>query len=194
MRLTARTPLIAIAAIVVAHLLDGWAWSHLGKAGVYDHDAGRLFRVIGYLPLWFWLGTAFWLVTRDRRRATLLALVPALGGLVSEVAKLILRRERPGLHDGAYVFRPFADQTWSTSALGLPSGHTMVAFTGAFMLCKLWPRAWPVWIALATGTALTRVQAQAHFLSDVTVAAVGGWLVVSWCWGRWGSKVAEVTA
>lgn len=188
MRVTARNLLIAAVAVVVAHLLDGWAWSHLGVEGVYDHDAGRLFRVIGFVPLWLWMGAALWLVTRDRRRAALLALVPALGGLVSELLKLLLRRERPGLHDGAYVFRPFRDQTWSTSGLGMPSGHTMVAFTGAFMLCKLFPRAWPVWITLAAGTALTRVQAQAHFLSDVTVAAVGGWLVVSWCWMRWGRE------
>ncbi len=191
MRHTAQTPLIATTAIVVAHLLDGWAWSHLAKAGVYDHDAGRLFRVIGYLPLWFWLGTALWLVTRDRRRALLLAFVPALGGMVSELLKLLLQRERPGLHDGNYHFRTLSERTWSTSDLGLPSGHSMVAFTGAFILCKLFPRAWPVWIALASGTALTRVQAQAHFLSDVTVAAVGGWLVVGWCWRKWGEVKGE---
>ena len=80
------------------------------KPGVYDRDFGRMLRVVGYLPLWMLLGGALWLQTRDRRRALLLALTPALGGLAAEVLKILLRRERPGLHDGAYFFRPFSDQ------------------------------------------------------------------------------------
>lgn len=178
--------LIAVAAIVLAHLGDGWAYLHLVKDGVYDRDAGRLLRVIGYLPLWLVLAVALWLETRDRRRALLLAFAPALAGLAAEVLKILLRRERPNLHDGAYFFRPFADEFLKTKAIGLPSSHAMVAFGGAWILCRLYPKGWPVWVLLAAGCALTRVQARAHFLSDVTVAAVASWLVVWLMWRRWG--------
>ena len=173
---------IALVAIVAAHLLDGWGWDHLYRDGVYEHDLGRLLRIIGYLPFWLLAGIALWLQTRNRRRGLMLALVPTLSGLVAEVMKILLRRERPKLHDGAYFFRPFSDQFWSTRDIGLPSSHALVAFGGAWLLCRFWPRAWPIWLGLAAGCALTRVQSQAHFISDVTVGAAAAYAVVAWAW------------
>lgn len=190
MRLSLRSIVLLIAAVVVAHLGDSWAWQHLVAPGVYDRDFGRMFRIVGFLPLWLLLALALWLVTRDRRRTLLLALVPTAGGLLAEVLKIVLRRERPGLHDGAYFFRPFADQLWSTKAIGLPSSHALVAFSGAWLLCRFYPRGWPVWLLLAAGCAVSRVQAQAHFLSDVTVAAVAAYLLVTAVWSRWGVALA----
>lgn len=186
MRPVTRVALLSLAAIALAHLGDSYAWQHLARPGVYDRDFGRMLRVVGYLPLWLLLAGALWLQTRDRRRALLLALTPALGGLVAEVLKIVLRRERPGLHEGAYFFRPFSDQPFYTRDIGLPSSHALVGFTGAWLLCRLYPKAWPVWLFLGVGCAYSRVQAHAHFLSDVTVAAVAGYVVVAWVWGRWG--------
>lgn len=175
---TLRLALVAVAALVVAHLFDGWAWAHLAKPGVYDRDLGRMFRTVGYLPLWLLLALGLWLSTRRARDAWLLALLPTGAGLLAEVLKILLRRERPNLHDGAYVFRAFSDRLWQTKDIGLPSSHALVAFAGAWTLCKLYPKGWPVWLLFAAGCALTRVQAQAHFLSDVTAAAVAAfWLV-----------------
>lgn len=178
---------VATIAIVASMLLDGWAWQHLGRDGVYDHDFGRLLRVIGYYPLWVGMGIAVWLERRDRRRAALLALLPGVAGLFAELLKLVLRRERPAPHDGTYFFRPFTDQPWSTKMIGLPSSHAMVAFAGAWVLCRLFPRARVVWLLLAAGCAISRVQARAHFLSDVVVGAVASWMIVEFCWRRWGS-------
>lgn len=183
----ARIVLISIVAIIVAHVLDGWAWTHLVDPEVYERDRGRLFRVIGYLPLWLAMGAALWLHGGDRRRALLLAFVPALGGLLAEVLKILLRRERPGLHDGEYYFRAFSDQPFSTKVLGLPSSHVLVAFAGAWTLVRLFPRATPIWLAFAAGCALSRVQAHAHFLSDTVVAAVAGFMLVEVVWRQWGS-------
>jgi membrane-associated phospholipid phosphatase len=181
-----RVALIATVLIVASHLLDGWAWRHLVDPEVYGNDRGRLLRVVGYYPLWVALAGALWLQTRDRRRALFLGVVPGIGGLVAEVLKLLLRRERPGPHDGEYVFRAFSERPFSTSGLALPSSHALVAFTGAWVLCRLYPKAWPVWLFLAAGCALTRVQAHAHFLSDVTVAAIAAWMVVEVAWRRVG--------
>ncbi|MES2304897.1 MAG: phosphatase PAP2 family protein [Gemmatimonadota bacterium] len=191
MRLTPRIIVVFVVAIIAAHLGDSWAWHHLISPSVYDHDFGRMFRTVGFLPVWLLLALALWLATRDRRRALLLALVPTAGGLLAEVMKIGLRRERPGLHDGAYYFRPFADQLIATKDIGLPSSHALVAFSGAWLLSRMYPRAWPVWLVLAAGCAVTRVQAQAHFLSDVTVAAVAAWLLVAWAWSKWGNGVTS---
>ncbi|MEI2720046.1 MAG: phosphatase PAP2 family protein [Gemmatimonadales bacterium] len=188
MRPALRVALLAAAAIVLAHLGDSWAYQHLVKDGVYEADFGRMLRIVGYLPLWLLLALAVGLHSRDRRAALLIGGMPALGGLLAEVLKIVLRRERPKLHEGAYYFRPFSDHFWSTRDIGLPSSHALVAFSGAWILCRLYPRAWPVWIGLAAGCSLTRVQAQAHFLSDVTVAAVAAYLLVAWCWGKWGYR------
>jgi|CXWL01.1.fsa_nt_gi membrane-associated phospholipid phosphatase len=188
MRSASRVALIALLAIVLAHLGDSYAYQHLTKPGVYDADLGRMLRTVGYLPIWILLAVAVWLHTRDRRTALLIGGIPALGGLLAEVFKILLRRERPKLHEGAYYFRPFSDHFWSTRDIGLPSSHAFVAFSGAWILCRLYPKAWPVWVGLAAGCAWTRVQAEAHFLSDVTVAAVLAYGMVAWCWGKWGYR------
>jgi membrane-associated phospholipid phosphatase len=179
----------------LACALDGWAWQHLRVEDVYGKDWGRLFRIAGFLPTWM-LGSLA-LVLSDRgtmnpppgrfwRRGMLLTVAPLAAGLLCEVLKILLRRERPSLHDGTYFFRSFADHPFSTGAIGLPSSHTMVAFAGAGIASYLFPRTWPAWMLLAAGCAFTRVAAGAHFLSDVTLAAIAGLFVARLTWMRSG--------
>ncbi len=181
----------------LACVLDYWAYQHIVISDVYDRDWGRFLRSAGFVPLWMTGSLA--LVLYDRgltppppggayRRGMLLTLAPLLSGGVCELLKLLLRRERPNLHDGAYVFRSFADHPWSTSAIGLPSSHVMVAFAGAGIAGLLFPRTWPAWMLFAAGCAFTRVAAQAHFLSDVTLAAAAGLLVARVVWLRLGAR------
>lgn len=188
MRFSLRIILVAVAAIVLAHLGDGWAWKHVVRLDVYDHDLGRMLRTVGFLPIWLLMGAALWLQTGERRRGLMLALVPTAAGAICAVLQVLLRRERPGLHDGAYVFRAFADRPFHGAEFGLPSSHAMVAFSGAWMLCRLYPKAWPVWLALAAGCAWSRVAAQAHFLSDVTVAAIAAYFLVAVVWRKIGDR------
>lgn len=172
---------IAIVAIVIAHLLDSWAYANVRVEDIYAEDYGRMLRVMGFLPLWLLAATALWLQDRSpigRQRAQLLALAPIISGIAAELLKLIFRRERPGAHDGEYFLRAFDQRTFSTSGLALPSSHAMVAFGACFMLSRLFPRARVVWWLLGWGCALTRVAAGAHFLSDVVVAAAAAWFVV----------------
>jgi membrane-associated phospholipid phosphatase len=121
----------------------------------------------------------------DARRANLLFWTAALGGGVAEILKLLFRRERPAVHEGLYGFRPFDERTWSTAGLALPSSHAMVAFAGAAMLARLYPRARWVGYILAVGCAATRVLARAHFVSDVVLGAGLGWLVAWSVSRRW---------
>lgn len=182
MRTSLRLALLATVAIIAAHLGDTWAWTHLVKPDIYDHDFGRMLRTVGYLPTWLVLAAGIWMQTRERKTALLVGLSPTAGGALCAMIQVLVRRERPGLHAGHYYFRPFVDRPFHGSEFGLPSSHAMVAFSGAWMLCRLYPRASPVWLALATGTAVSRVAAQAHFLSDVTVGAVAAYFLVSVVW------------
>ncbi|MGH7469575.1 MAG: phosphatase PAP2 family protein [Longimicrobiales bacterium] len=185
---------VALAAIVLAHLLDGWTYRNVRVENIYSEDWGRMLRVMGFLPLWFMAAIALWLHERPAtwRRPLMLALSPALAGLAAELLKLLLRRERPNAHDGLYYFRPFTERTFSTGGLALPSSHAVVAFGAAAILSRLFPRARTIWWALAWGCGLTRVAAGAHFVSDVVVAAIVGWLVGAGVW-KWLSRSKAAT-
>jgi membrane-associated phospholipid phosphatase len=186
---------LAVLVVGAAHLADPFVWAEWRDARVNDRDWGRLLRSMGYLPTWIILAMGVWATDRAAARdgtgasegwgwrGALLVLGPALGGLTAEVGKLLVRRLRPDPEQFGYAFRAWADDPWSNRGMGIPSSHVLVAFAGAVVLARLFPRAWPLWYLLAAGCAATRVLALGHFLSDVVAAAMLGWLVadpLSW--------------
>jgi membrane-associated phospholipid phosphatase len=175
--------IVTVVLVVVAHLLDRTAWQFVRIPSVNDKDWGRLLRSVGYLPTWGAVALGYWLHQRDQplrgKFTALLILAPTLGGVVAELLKLTVRRLRPDPEQFAYAFRAFSDGPWSNRGMGMPSSHVLVAFAAAAALARLFPRARPLWYALAAGCAFTRVAAGAHFLSDVTVAACLAWAVVA---------------
>jgi membrane-associated phospholipid phosphatase len=64
--------------------------------------------------------------------------------------------------------------------LSFPSGHATLAFATAAALSYLSPRGRWLFLALATGTALSRVVMQAHFYSDVIFGAALGYTLGYW--------------
>jgi membrane-associated phospholipid phosphatase len=194
--------LINVALMIVAFAaslaLDGWAYRHLVRKTIYDSDLGRMLRIAGFLPTWAIVSLALILCDRSqgegvqnrwRRWLGLLPLISAtLAGLVGEVLKLLLRRERPEAHAGTYVFRSWSDHPLSSAGLSLPSSHAIVAFGALAMLACLYPRARWLWFALAAGCAVTRVLAHAHFLSDVVLAGIAGSLVATALWLWWSER------
>ena len=177
---------LTLAALLVPALADSWTYHHLYQRNLYDLDWARMLRVVGSWPSWLIAALALWLHQRGAdgagRRAMLLALSPAAGGILCEIVKLLIRRERPETGDGAWIFREWSDQPLSTAGLATPSSHTMVAFAGATMAARLFPRARWLFYTLAAGCGVTRVLAHAHFVSDVTFGALLGWAVA---WGLW---------
>jgi membrane-associated phospholipid phosphatase len=179
---------------VIAQLTDQWAFHHFTYPGIYERGWGRLLRIAGYLPAWTLVALALLLhdwVPRVRhtlaqasRRALLLFGSAAIAGAAAELLKLAFRRERPGLTDGVHMFRPWHDQPFSTAQLGLPSSEAAVAFAAAAALARLFPEAAVLWYGLALGCALTRVASGAHFLSDVALAALVGYVVTLTLWPR----------
>jgi membrane-associated phospholipid phosphatase len=176
---------------------------HFTYPGIYERGWGRLLRVAGYLPTWALVALALvlheWVPRVPRilrhasRRGLLLFSSAAIAGAVAELLKLAFRRERPGLTDGVHAFRPWSDQPLSTAQLGLPSSEAAVAFAAAAMLARLFPEASALWYGLALGCALTRVASGAHFLSDVVLAALVGYVVTLILWARHPPAHAEPT-
>jgi membrane-associated phospholipid phosphatase len=189
--------LASVAAIALAHLLDATAW-RLRLPTVYERDWGRLLRIVGFLPTWGLVALAFWLEQRTNQRrgpgTALLLLAPTLGGAAAEVLKLVFRRVRPDPEAFGYLFRAFSDGPWSNRGLGLPSSHALVAFAGAFALARIFPRARWVFYAVAAGCGFTRVLANAHYLSDIVVAASVAWGIVMALTSRLPGALAPVSA
>jgi membrane-associated phospholipid phosphatase len=172
-----------VLAMVGAHLLDRWAFTALAFPPGNDRDWGRMLRVVGYAPTWGVVALALWLDGRGRESgsrsldaAWAIVVAVAIGGLLAELVKIAVRRERPDA-TGQYHFRPFSDHPWSSRDFGMPSSHVMVAFAGAAAFGRRFPRLAPLLFALAVGCGLTRLMAQAHFLSDVVGGAFGGTFV-----------------
>lgn len=190
----------SVLALLLAHLADPWGAAHLVLPHLGNTDLGRLLRILGFLPTWIIVAAA--LVMTDWplgeasgpresfRRGILVVGSATLAGGVAEVLKILVRRERPGDDAAGYVFRAWSDRTFSTGGLGLPSSHVAVAFGALAMLSLLFPRARPVWYALAVGCAFSRVAAHAHFLSDATAAAILGIAVAGLLWRRFQPRVS----
>ncbi len=185
---------MTLAFLVIPAFADQWTYSHFYQARLYDHDWAMALRATGTLYVWIPVALTIWLVQREqdaalaRRRALLVLGAPALAGLLCEVLKLLIRRERPNVEAGNWVFRPWSDHTFSSAGLSTPSSHTIVAFGAATMLARMYPRARWVFYLFAVGCGATRVLSHAHYLSDATFGALLGWAVGWGVWMEWGSR------
>jgi len=178
---------IGIVLLVVGFAIDPWAYHHVVLRKVYDFDWGRALRTMGYWPLWAAVSLALWLHDRvgstpsrpPGRRAWQLIASVSIAGIVAELLKLLVRRERPSLHDGANVFRAWSDRPLSSSGLGFPSSHAVEAFAAATVLGQLFPESRALWWALAVACGLTRIMSGAHFTSDVVAGSLIGALIAT---------------
>lgn len=188
---------ITLAFLLVPALGDQWAYAHLHINKVYDKDWAMALRAFGTFYVWLPVALILWLVQREqnaaaaKKNAYLLLGSPALAGILCEVMKLLIRRERPDVDHGAWVFRPWSEHTFSSAGLSTPSSHAMVAFGAATILARMYPRAKWVFYVLALGCATTRVLAHAHYLSDVTFGALLAWAVGWGVWMQWGCSMED---
>jgi membrane-associated phospholipid phosphatase len=189
---------ITLAFLLIPAFGDQWAYAHFYQAKLYDHDWAMALRATGTLYVWIPVSLIIWLVQREqdvvaaRRRALLVLGAPVIAGLLCEVLKLVIRRERPDVDAGNWVFRSWSEHTFSSAGLSTPSSHTIVAFAAATMLSRIYPRARWVFYLLALGCGVTRVLSHAHYFSDVTFGALLGWAVGWGVWMKWGMRSIEV--
>jgi membrane-associated phospholipid phosphatase len=181
----------SLACVALASLADGWTYHHVAMPRVYESDWGRTLRTFGYWPTWVIVAVAMWRHAGHRpadgteTRARSLGRADAawlfgattIAGIAAELVKLVIRRERPGLHAGVYGFRPWAERPFSSSGFGMPSSHAVEAFAAATVLAYCIPEVGALWYLLAIGCAVTRLLSGAHFLSDVVAGALMGMLM-----------------
>ena len=198
--MTLRVLLILALALLLALVcipIDPWFWRTCTLSAPDSFrasDIHHIFRQAGHLLPWFLLAVALILSIDLPSRGILpprhqllprftIFLSPLLAGLLAEILKRLIGRERPGAHDpsGLYTFKPFLHAFTDGSNMGIPSSHAAVAFGGAFMLLRLFPGAGVVALLWATGCAATRILLGAHYLSDVLVAAALGLLASELC-------------
>jgi undecaprenyl-diphosphatase len=113
------------------------------------------------------------LETRHRRRNTTGILLAAIGsGLAANLLKLVIRRDRPwdiaaevthGLETFGGLFPSLGGPSHAQS---FPSAHAATAMGLAVALASFYPRGRHVFYALAGATAVSRVIAPSHFVSD----------------------------
>ena len=157
-------------------------WQDTVRSGGSD-DLADVFEVFGQEEMIYGLASAYALAEvlgMKREKATaLLALESfALSGALVAGMKWITGRERPDDADNAYDFKGPGGAGTNAS---FPSGHTVAAFGAASVIAEMYGDKWPVvpWIAYtaATGTALSRVNNEDHWFSDVFAAGAIGYFV-----------------
>ena len=163
-------------------LIESRGLGHDGKERIEGKDWYDLLHITGSLLTWAVICSA--IVLHDRRvvfarkawrvyrRGVLIFASAVAGGIVTELGKVLIARERPSNHGGDYHFRPIFSSLLDSGGLGLPSSHAGVAFGGAAMLAMFMPGAGVIAMALAVGCAISRMLTSAHFLTDVFLGAV----------------------
>ncbi len=172
--------------LAVAVMLDGVAYRAIGGDKNYDTDWMRLFRVAGYLPVWIVIAVVQMLHDKALRRGLMIFGGAALTGAAAEVIKVLVRRDRPPeppvLWNGVHTYdwsqvHTLHDFFNAPHGHGLPSSHAAVAFGGAWILARLYPESKYIWLTLAALCGLSRMISHGHFLSDVYLSALVGYVV-----------------
>lgn len=159
--------------------------AHVGKESIEWQAWYQVFRMVGTLYFWIPAGLAVGLARpgawRRRVRAALWVFgAAAMAGLLAEVLKVAIGRERPILNDGSSVFRSISQVFLSTRDLSFPSSHAAVALGGAWMVWRLRASlrmgSCIGWLALlAAGVCgASRMLTGAHFFGDIVGAAIVG--------------------
>ncbi len=197
---------LAMPAVALLHLFDEpafhsflrpvWKLRELQPPGFMLPDWYQVLRQVGNLELWIVLSIMLWAVDARRvgrvftvaafRRGWLLLLGSAGAGILAELGKLVVARERPisggSIDYQGYIHHiPLIDPLFrGVGNLGFPSSHAAVAFGAAIVLARLIPGTLPIMIFLALGCAWTRLLMGAHFLTDVAGGAAIAWIWVAW--------------
>lgn len=186
---------LALLAFALLHLLDRWLFLALKVENLGEVESKAWYQILrqtGDVRTWLlvalvlashmlWSNLRALPVPRIHPGAIAgIVASPIIAGLIAELLKLILGRERPADSQTGeyqhYVFKGLMRGFVDSSNLGLPSSHAAVAFGAAFILGRAFPGAGLILIPVAAGCALTRMLAGRHFATDVVLGAIVGWL------------------
>ncbi len=146
------------------------------KVGKYFGDGGV---AAGYLTLLYLTGMAR---DDDELKSTVLLAGESflISGFFTEMLKHLIGRGRPNSVEGPDEFEG-PDFTFDQS-LSFPSGHTTAAFAIATVFARQYQRHFwvpPLLYSLATMTAVSRINDNVHWASDVVFGAALGYFTAS---------------
>jgi undecaprenyl-diphosphatase len=177
---------------VLAAVRDGAAQSWKGVAQLLSRYGDFPFLLAGgivVLAVCLWVRSLGW-----ARIVTAMILAGILAGLTSNVIKLASGRVRPRVeHTEHGWYGPRHEDQWVSlrhDFQGFPSSHAACAFGFFFPLFLSRRAAGAVGLLVAAAIAWSRVQLNAHHVSDVAAGAllgvIAGWLVWRWIVARGG--------
>jgi membrane-associated phospholipid phosphatase len=164
--------------IAVAFYLDGpvqnWIAQHQNRtAKIFMRNVSRFGDWPEHVALGLALvGIAWWRGSKKWRRIFLAMLLAcALAGITARTIKIASGRARPSVKSEAVWNGPRLSANYNA----FPSGHTAAstAFFAALLLGAGWRVAAP-FLVVPILIAFSRMYVAAHYLSDVTVAAILG--------------------
>ena len=122
-------------------------------------------------------------LTKEVRAWLFMILSMATSGILINVIKLLVGRERPRFlfRDGTTDFHPFALRLADCS---FPSGHTQSIWAAMFCLAFLFPRWREVFFFIAIVISASRFIIGAHYLADVIVSIFIA-AAITLLWRRW---------
>jgi len=186
--------LIALPAVVLAVLLAdarvlawaktlppvfariGYIGSQLGFVEVFYWPLGALLILLPVLWLFRLSPMPQPLMDYVFARVAFLFVVVCLPVLVTSVLKIAIGRVRPYAPNtsGAFDFEPVFLGNWHSG--GMPSTHATVVVAAAVAIGALWPRFRPVIWAFAAFVIVSRLLVRDHYLSDVILGAMVGFV------------------
>jgi len=126
----------------------------------------------------FFFLTSLFLWSENKRRWILpLWITLGLSAVISFVLKLIVQRQRPFQQGLVYILPVLEKASHLTWNFSFPSFQSMLVFSAVPILSKEFPRFRYVWIIFAFLVAFSRVYFGVHFLSDVLVGGLIGYLI-----------------
>lgn len=165
-------------ALFLAFQLDHW-WADLLRQPI---SSGQTKAVLRAMRCWgegatlVILATGLYLAQKHRWKEIVSVMVAVLicAGTV-DLIKPFFARHRPNqvldIRQGSANPDP---DGWNSS---FPSGHTATAFSFASGLSVMYPPLRPLCIVAASGTAMSRMYDQRHWLSDCVAGAALGWFL-----------------
>lgn len=141
-------------------------------------DVFTLFELYGTGPATALIAALIYTFDRTRRsRALALVLVVGAVSAANYSIKMAVGRERPAVaeqtaHSFKSVFGGPGSGLRSVSYRSFPSGHVAAAVSQSVVLAAFYPPAAPLLYPLAILVAAARVYHEAHYPSDVAVAAL----------------------
>ncbi len=126
----------------------------------------------------FFFLTSIFLWQEHKRRGILpLWITLGVSALIGFLLKISIQRLRP-FQEGIVTISPFLEASnFSLLNFSFPSGHSIIAFCAIPILSKEFPRLKYVWISFACLVAFSRVYFGVHFLSDVIVGGLIGYVL-----------------